>query len=97
VPLVQEVALILTDRTGGGLNYVFRLASDDGSLLWIDGKFLVNNDGVHTVTSKSNTVTLDKGLHKIRVFYFQSARPDVALQLFVTVPGAAEQLWSPEL
>jgi len=76
---------------------VFRLASDDGSLLWIDGKFLVNNDGVHTVTSKSNTVTLDKGLHKIRVFYFQSARPDVALQLFVTVPGAAEQLWSPEL
>ncbi len=77
-------------------DYVFRLSSDDGSLLWVDGKLVVNNDGVHAVTSKSNTVTLDQGRHKIRVFYFQATGPDIALQLFVTVPGAAEQLWSPE-
>ncbi|MDX2055074.1 MAG: PA14 domain-containing protein [Polyangiaceae bacterium] len=76
--------------------YAFRLASDDGSLLWVDGKLIVNNDGVHALTSKSNTVTLDQGQHKIRVLYFQAKGPYIALQLFVTPPGGSEQPWSPE-
>ena len=78
-------------------NYIFRILSDDGSLVWVDGKFLINNDGLHSVASKTAAIELAEGKHKIRVFYFQGPRVDIALQLFVTVPGEAEKLWGPEL
>jgi len=77
--------------------YIFRILSDDGSLVWVDGKFLINNDGLHSVASKTAAIELAEGKHKIRVFYFQGPRVDIALQLFVTVPGEAEKLWGPEL
>ena len=33
--------------------YRFRLTSDDGSKLWIDGKPVVANDGIHAPTTAS--------------------------------------------
>jgi len=82
-----------TVKKGGA--YKFRLVSDDGSLLWIDWKQVIDNDGVHSVTSKAAVVHLEPGEHKVRVFYFQ-ARSWVALQLFVTPPGDKEILWRSE-
>jgi mono/diheme cytochrome c family protein len=51
--------------------YTFHLASDDGSRLLIDGKKVVDNDGIHPTQSKSATVELTKGVHQITVDFFQ--------------------------
>ncbi len=52
--------------------YTFFTSSDDGSMLFIDDKEIVNNDGDHGVTEQSGKVALRKGFHKIRIQYFDS-------------------------
>lgn len=51
--------------------YTFHLNSDDGSKLLIDGRVAVDNDGIHAPQSKSGTMELTKGIHKITVDFFQ--------------------------
>jgi mono/diheme cytochrome c family protein len=51
--------------------YTFTVVSDDGSRLLIDGKTVVDNDGVHPPQSKSGSVELTKGVHTIAVDFFQ--------------------------
>jgi hypothetical protein len=77
--------------------YKFRLHSDDGSLLWINGELVVNNDGTHSPTSKMGSIELEEGKHRIRVFYFQGPRTEVALELYVTPPGETERIFTPKL
>lgn len=50
--------------------YKFDLLSDDGSRLFVDGKLVVDNDGLHGPTEKSGIVALAKGMHRIRVEWF---------------------------
>jgi cytochrome c len=52
-------------------NYVFRLVSDDGSILAIDGKELVNNDGDHGPQARDGEVVLKKGKHKLQLNFYQ--------------------------
>jgi len=66
--------------------YRFALASDDGSILYIDGRELVQNDGVHAILEKTGEVDLTAGAHTIRVSYFQGPRFQVALILRVAGP-----------
>lgn len=54
--------------------YKFYVTSDDGSLLYINDKILINNDGVHTPRQKSKSIDLGAGYQKIRVDYFQSRK-----------------------
>jgi hypothetical protein len=68
--------------------YRFALASDDGSILYIDGKKVIQNDKVHPVMEKTAKVALKRGAHVIRVSYFQGPRFQVALVLRVAVPGS---------
>jgi hypothetical protein len=70
--------------------YRFALASDDGSTLYIDGKKVIQNDGVHPVIEKAGHVKLKTGAHAIRVSYFQGPRFRVALVLRVAGPGEDE-------
>ena len=51
--------------------YTFYLASNDGSVLYLDNYELINHDGGHAITEKSAVVALRKGRHKIVVKYFQ--------------------------
>lgn len=51
--------------------YTFHLMSDDGSRLLIDGKKVVDNDGVHAPTGKSGSAELTKGVHQVTVDFFQ--------------------------
>jgi hypothetical protein len=67
--------------------YHFKIASDDGSELWIDDKEIADLDGVHTKLGDSATVMLGEGLHTIHVPYFQET-VHVALILQIKVPGA---------
>jgi cytochrome c553 len=51
--------------------YSFTLNSDDGSKLYIDGKLVVDNDGVHAPQTRGGSVSLTKGVHRARVEFFQ--------------------------
>lgn len=77
-------------------NYKFKLISDDGSKLWIDGKQVINNDGVHPPTDVEESVVLTAGTHTIRVEYFQGPRDELALQLFVAPPNGEMAVFSME-
>jgi len=67
--------------------YRFALASDDGSILYIDGRKVIKNDKLHPLVEKSGSIELSPGLHSIRVSYFQGPRFQVALVLRVSRPG----------
>jgi hypothetical protein len=73
--------------------YAFRLISDDGSRLIIDGNLILDNDGQHSPKSVSGEVYLTQGQHLIEVEYFQGPRHDIALQLFWTPPGESESIF----
>jgi hypothetical protein len=68
-------------------NYDFVMFSDDGSILYIDGKKVVRNDGVHPTRRADGSVTLTQGLHSLRLSYFQGPREWVALVLAVRMPN----------
>ncbi len=61
--------------------YRFSLYSDEGANLWIDGQLTVDNDGVHPAKQSTGAVDLSRGVHRIRVAYFQGPRFQVALIL----------------
>lgn len=51
--------------------YSFRIGSDDGSVLYINGKKILDNDGVHGVEYRETSIQLGTGLHPIRVDFFE--------------------------
>jgi len=55
-----------------GANFVFRLLSDDGSRLIIDGKEVINHDGLHGADAKDGEVALAEGYHPFRLEYFEN-------------------------
>jgi len=61
----------LLNVTEGGV-YVFNMASDDGSMLYIDGVPVLDNDGLHGTQTRSVSVNLDEGAHQIEVRYFEN-------------------------
>ncbi len=76
--------------------YKFRLVSDDGSRLFIDGNKIIDIAGLHPAQSASGSVFLSRGAHQIEVDYFQGPRYYVALQLFWTPPGGTETISNPQ-
>jgi hypothetical protein len=74
--------------------YRFRLISDDGAMLYIDGQLVADNDGVHSTTVRLASLRLAGGLHTIRVPYFQGPRLTVALMLEVAGPGEQPRIFS---
>jgi len=67
--------------------YRFSLLSDDGSKLWIDGKLVIDNDGIHAPREVFGERDLAAGIHRIEVGYFQGPRMSLALVLKVALPG----------
>ena len=50
--------------------YRFELTSDDGSQLLVDGKMVVDHDGLHGATAKTGVAALAKGSHSFEVRWF---------------------------
>tara|TARA_Y100000588_G_scaffold91385_1_gene98690 strand:+ start:7767 stop:9437 length:1671 start_codon:yes stop_codon:yes gene_type:complete len=67
-------------------SYTFKLASDDGSKLIVNGKVVVDNDGVHGVVSKSGTIALDVGMVPVRLEFFEKGGGE-HLSLDMAGPG----------
>jgi len=53
-------------------DYTFKMGSDDGSHLWIDGKEVLKIDGVHPLNIKEKKIKLTKGEHAIKLHFFQN-------------------------
>ena len=49
----------------------FALRSDDGSILEIDGRLAVNNDGSHSDYTATGQIALRKGFHSFRLVYLE--------------------------
>ncbi len=52
--------------------YIFYLTSDDGSIMYLGEKLLIDNDGTHSATELSGEIALGKGIHAIRISFFEN-------------------------
>lgn len=52
-------------------SYTFFTTSDDGSKLYLHDQMVVDNDGLHASREKKGEVVLKKGMHPIRVEFFE--------------------------
>ncbi|MCH7720199.1 MAG: DUF1080 domain-containing protein [Planctomycetes bacterium] len=52
--------------------YIFRLISDDGAMLWIDGRLVVDHDGLHGPVPKDGATELTEGEHSLRILHFEA-------------------------
>jgi alpha-L-fucosidase len=62
--------------------YHFYLSSDDGSILYIDDRLVVDNNGLHGMGEKKGTIALCAGYHRIRVEFFEKTGGD-DVELFI--------------
>ncbi|MBI9015765.1 MAG: family 20 glycosylhydrolase [Phycisphaerae bacterium] len=71
--------------------YTFYTSSDDGSVLYIDGAKIVDNDGLHGGGDLvRGQVLLQKGMHKIHVGYFEAGEAE-SLKVVYEGPGVKKQ------
>lgn len=66
--------------------FTFYLNSNDGSNLYIDGKLVIENDGLHGALEKQGQIKLAKGKHSLRITYFQ-AGGEFHLKAYISGPG----------
>ncbi len=59
----------LTPPSAG--EYEFQITSDDGSKLWLDGKEIIDNDGLHAPESKTMVLALEARPYLLKVVHFE--------------------------
>lgn len=70
--------------------YKFYTSSNDGSKLYINGKLIVDNDGLHGPVQKSGDINLTVGMHEVQVDYFQGGGSKV-LMVYYSSKGVEYQ------
>jgi predicted alpha-1,2-mannosidase len=70
--------------------YTFSTRSDDGSVLKIDGKIIVDNDSSHAEIRAIGRIALKKGFHPYELLYFEDYEGE-ALSMSWIVPGSEEK------
>ena len=70
--------------------YNFEMTSDDGAILQIDDKVVIDLDTLHSALTKPGRIKLDAGRHTIHVPYYEGTPYAVALSLWVRTPGDEE-------
>jgi hypothetical protein len=76
--------------------YEFVLNSDDGSRLVIDGRVVIDNDGLHSWRERMGTAPLARGLHVLEVQAFNKGGP-AELRLLWGPPGSMRKPPSPDV
>lgn len=84
---IRFESLIKVSKSG---DYKFHLGSDDGSLLFVDGKTVVDVNGVHPHETKTGKIKLDEGVHKLVVDYSEVGGEE-SLSLEIEGPGIPRQ------
>jgi hypothetical protein len=82
---VTEIEAFLTTKQPG--QYRFRLISDDGARLWLDGRQVIDHDGPHAAEPKDGAIELTAGSHALRVQHYEGGG-DEHLELRWQPPGA---------
>lgn len=85
---VQFKSYIKIDKPG---EYIFYLASDDGSKLFVNDSQVVNNDGNHGVLERSGKIELEKGIHSIEVEWYNAGGGSF-LGAYYKGPGIPKQI-----
>lgn len=67
--------------------YEFRLLVDDGAILYIDDRKVIDVDGLNSGRMESGRLMLSQGAHSMHVPYFQGLPTDAGLVLAVKGPG----------
>ena len=75
--------------------YTFGLYSDDGSQLYINGRLVVDNDGIHGAIRRQGSMRLGTGIHPVEIHYFQGPRHAIALQWLYKPPHGHMQIVPP--
>jgi hypothetical protein len=70
-------------------SWVWGLVSDAGSQLWLDGRLVVDHNGLHSYSEKGATVYTEAGRHFIQVRYFE-ATGNCGLLMRWTPPGGTK-------
>jgi hexosaminidase len=70
--------------------YTFYLSSDDGSVLQIGDRMVIDHDGFHGGQEKSGQIALEKGLHPIVLRYFDGGGGN-SLKISYEGPGISKQ------
>ena len=70
--------------------YTFYSASDDGSSVYIDDIRVVANNGLHSREERSGSKYLSKGLHRIRVIFFEHYGEEI-LEVRYAGPGISKR------
>lgn len=83
---VEVTAQINVPSTG---DVAFRLSSDDGSVLLIDGKPVIDHEGVHPATAKEKSIRLEQGWRSLAIRYFEHEGEE-ALKLEWKPAGASD-------
>ncbi len=72
--------------------YSFYLTSDDGSRLSIDGKTVVDNDGLHSAIERSGEMALEKGLHLFSLDFIEGGGGYTLRLLYGLQDGAPQEI-----
>ncbi len=63
-----DTCMAVTEQT----EVVFRLTSDDGGRLYVDGEMIVDNWGAHPTRTRTGKTVLSPGVHHLRIEYFEA-------------------------
>ncbi|MBQ0087011.1 MAG: DUF4838 domain-containing protein [Bacteroidales bacterium] len=77
--------LFKAEATG---KYMFIVKSDDGAVLYIDGRKVIDVDGSHSESLRKIVVPLAVGYHDVRILYFEDCEDQV---LEVTVRDSSSE------
>ena len=69
--------------------YTFMTASDDGSMVIIDGVVIVDNDGLHGTEEEQGTVDLAQGEHDIVIIHFENWGGSTMMVSWTPTPGGS--------
>ncbi len=79
----------------------FKIVSDDGSVLFIDGQKVIDSDGSHSARTEWALVNLEKGLHRLTLRFFEDCE-EQRLEVSVIAPDGyhgplpADRLFVPD-
>ncbi len=71
--------------------YTFFLESDDGSRLYIDGKQIIDHNGLHAMEEKDGEAELKEGKHSIKIEFFEND-VDAGCKFFWQPAGATKEI-----
>ena len=72
--------------------YRFAITSDDGSIVWIDGELIIDNDYSKGMHMKADTLALRAGTHDVKIWYYQ-AYPTMFGVIFDSEPVPDAELY----